>query len=139
MSDWRKFQQKMKEKRLKKGTKETASSKKEFETIVVQWPSAEVSGKAQKYSRVGAAREFVSFEEFGELTIQNIKDSFMKHFGIIDGGMYCDVHAGEQGPPCISLKQIPSYKVIHMRFVDEEAVVEISSAERFPAAFAEAP
>jgi hypothetical protein len=60
MSDWRKFQQKMKEKRLKKGTKETASSKKEFETIVVQWPSAEVSGKAQKCSRVGP-REFVSF------------------------------------------------------------------------------
>ena len=56
----------MKEKRLKKGAKEAACSKKEFETIVVQRLSAEVSGKAQKYSRVGA-REFVSFEEFGEL------------------------------------------------------------------------
>ncbi len=138
MSDWRKFQQKMKEKRLKKGTKEAASSKKEFETIVVQRLSAEVTGKAQKYSRVGA-REFVPFEEFGELTIQNIKDACMKHFGITDGGMCCDVLAGEQGPSCTSLKQLPSYKVIHVRFVDEETVVEVSSAERFPAAFAEAP
>ncbi len=108
MSDWRKFQQKMKEKRLKKGTKEAASSKKEFKTIVVQRLSAEVTGKAQKYSRVGA-REFVSFEEFGELTIQITKDACMKHFSITDGGMYCDVLAGEQGPSCTSLKQIQSY------------------------------
>ena len=54
MSDWKKFQERMKEKRLKKGAKEAACSKKEFETIVVQRLSAEVSGKAQKYSRVGA-------------------------------------------------------------------------------------
>ena len=124
MSDWKKFQQRMKEKRLKKGAKEAACSKKEFETIVVQRLSAEVSGKAQKYSRVGA-REFVSFEEFGELTIQNIKDACMKHFGINDGKMTCDVLAGEQGPSCASVKQLPSFKVIHVRFVDEEAVVEI--------------
>ena len=114
----------MKEKRLKKGAKEAACSKKEFETIVVQQLSAEVSGKAQKYSRIGA-REFVSFEEFGELTIQNIKDACMKHFGINDGKMTCDVLAGEQGPSCTSVKQLPSFKVIHVRFVDEEAVVEI--------------
>ena len=122
----------MKEKRLKKGTKEAACSKKEFETIVVQRLSAEVSSKAQKYSRVGA-REFVSFEEFGELTIQNIKDACMKHFGINDGKMTCDVLAGEQGPSCTSVKQIPSFKVIHVRFVDEDAVVEIpvSTGEQY--------
>ena len=122
----------MKEKRLKKGAKEAACSKKEFETIVVQRLSAEVSGKAQKYSRVGA-REFVSFEEFGELTIQNIKDACMKHFGINDGKMTCDVLAGEQGPSCTSVKQLPSFKVIHVRFVDEEAVVEIpvSTGEQY--------
>ena len=132
MSDWKKFQERMKETRLKKGAKEAACSKKEFETIVVQRLSAEVSGKAQKYSRVGA-REFVSFEEFEELTIQNIKDACMKHFGINDGKMTCDVLAGEQGPSCTSVKQLPSFKVIHVRFVDEEAVVEIplSTGEQY--------
>lgn len=132
MSEWKKFQERMKEKRLKKGAKEAACSKKEFETIVVQRLSAEVSGKAQKYSRVGA-REFVSFEEFGELTIQNIKDACVKHFGINDGKMTCDVLAGEQGPSCTSVKQLPSFKVIHVRFVDEEAVVEIpvSTGEQY--------
>ena len=130
MSDWRKFQQRMKEKRLKKGVKEAACSKKEFETIVVQRLSAEVTGKAQKYSRVGA-REFVSFEEFGELTIQNIKDACMKHFRINDG-MTCDVLAGEQGPSCTSIRQLPSFKVIHVRFVDEEATVEIPASTAEP-------
>ena len=92
--------------------------------------SAEVTGKAQKYSRVGA-REFVSFEEFGELTIQNIKDACMKHFRINDG-MTCDVLAGEQGPSCTSVRQIPSFKVIHVRFVDEEATVEIPASTAEP-------
>ena len=121
----------MKEKRLKKGAK-AACSKKEFETIVVQRLRAEVSGKVQKYSRVGA-KEFVSFEEFGELTIQNIKDACMKHFGINNGKMTCDSLAGVQGPSCTSVKQLPSFKVIHVRFVDEEAVVEIpvSTGEQY--------
>ena len=56
--------------------------------------TAEVTGKAQKYSRVGA-RDFVSFEEVGELAIENIKDACMKHYGITDGSISCDVLAGE--------------------------------------------
>ena len=46
MSDWKKFQEKMKNKRLKKGKKEQGSVKTECETIVVQRLSAEVAGKA---------------------------------------------------------------------------------------------
>ncbi len=57
--NWGKFQEKMKELRQgKKGKKDSGKSAKDLETIVVQCLSAEVSGKAQKYSRVGA-REFV--------------------------------------------------------------------------------
>lgn len=37
----------------------------------------------------------MSFEEFGELTIENIKDACMKHYGITDGSISCDVLAGE--------------------------------------------
>ena len=43
----------------------------------------------------------------------------MKHFGIPeDGILCCDVLAGEQGPSCFSVKQIPDFKVIHVRFIE---------------------
>ncbi|CAH3177516.1 unnamed protein product [Porites lobata] len=43
----------------------------------------------------------------------------MKHFGIPeDGILCCDVLAGEQGPFCFSVKQIPDFKVIHVRFIE---------------------
>ena len=130
MADWRKSQDKMKNKRLKKGKKvEPGTSKAEHETIVVQRLSAEVAGKAQKYSRIGA-REFVSFEDYGDLTIENIKEACVKHYNMSSDNILCDVLAGEQGPSCSSLKQIPSLKVIHVRFVDK-ADVEILDPRQF--------
>ena len=113
MSNWNKFKNKMKEKRCKNMTKkDSGTSLKDLETIVVQRLSAEVSGKAQKYSRSGA-REFVPFDEFNEISIENIKTACMKHYGMPDT-MCCDVLSGEQGP----LKQLPSLKVIHVRFIE---------------------
>jgi len=52
------------------GKKDSGKSAKNLETIVFQHLSAVVSGKAQKYSRVGA-REFVSFENFDKLSSDN--------------------------------------------------------------------
>ena len=46
--------------------------------ILVQRLSAEVSGKAQKYTRIGA-REFVEFK-YPEVTLENIKSSCENHF-----------------------------------------------------------
>ncbi|CAB4042733.1 Hypothetical predicted protein [Paramuricea clavata] len=63
--------------------------------ITVQRLSAEVSGKAQKYARIGT-HVFVPFE-FDDLTIDNIKIACLKHFAV-DPSMTCDVVAGEQGP-----------------------------------------
>ena len=64
-AEWRNFKAKMKAKRIDKGKgkkKDTISAfNDENDTLVVQRLSAEVSGKAQKYSRIGA-REFVSYE-----------------------------------------------------------------------------
>ena len=49
MADWRKFQDKMKNKRLKKGKKvEPGTSKAEHETIVVQRLSSRSSGESTK-------------------------------------------------------------------------------------------
>ena len=116
MSDWNRFKNKMKEKRCKNTKKDSGKSLKDLETIVVRRLSAEVSGKAQKYSHSGA-REFVPFDEFNEISIENIKKACMKHYGIPDT-MCCDVLAGEQGPSCSSMKQLPSLKVIHVRFIE---------------------
>ena len=57
-----------------KAKKDPEKSSKELDTIVIQRLSAEFSDKAQKYSRVGA-NELVSFEDFDELSIGNIKKS----------------------------------------------------------------
>jgi len=44
-----------------------------------------------------------------EYTIENIKSACMKHFGVPeDGILCCDVLAGEQGPSCFSVKEIPN-------------------------------
>lgn len=40
-----------------------------------------------------------------------------KHYGMPDT-MCCDVLAGEQGLSCLSMKQLPSPKVIHVRFIE---------------------
>ena len=67
----------MTEKRLTKGKKKERCVLNSGE-LVVQRLSSPVSGKAQKYSRVGP-REFVSFQ-YKEMTINNIKSACEKHF-----------------------------------------------------------
>ena len=94
----------------------------EEDALVVQRLSAEVSGKAQKYSRIGA-REFVSCE-YEECTIENIRRACEKHFAV-DRSMSCDILAGEQGPSCNTVKQIPDSRVIHVRFVERVHVVQL--------------
>ena len=84
---------------------------------MVQRLSSEVSGKAQKYPRVGP-REFVQYDE-EELSIEGIKPACEKHFlpSLEREGLRCDVLAREQGPSCHSMKHIPDLKVIHVRFI----------------------
>ena len=54
-----------------------------------------------------------------ELTFEAIQKACLKHFAPkIGPGMYCDVLAGEQGPSCSSLQQIPDTKLIHIRFTN---------------------
>ena len=79
------------------------------DTLVVQRFSAEVSGKDQKYSRIGA-REFVPHEYEG-LTIESIQKACQKYF-TVDEMMTCDVVAGEKGPSSSSMKLIPDTKVM---------------------------
>ena len=71
-TDWKKLNEQVKAKRAKKGVKRSREVIKiENGEIVGQRLSAEVTGKAQKFPRIGP-REFVSFE-YNEVTIKNLK------------------------------------------------------------------
>ena len=91
-------------------------SNKQHIKRTVQRLSSDVFGKAQKFSRIGP-REFVSYPH-GNLTINNIKKACEAHFlSQLKMNVECDVLAGEQGPSCSTLDQIPNLKLIHIRFV----------------------
>ena len=92
---WRNFKTQTKEKRTTKKKYDGASSILHGEEIIVQRLSSDVSGKAQKYSRIGP-REFVPFE-FEDVTLENIKLACQNYFSPrISSDMICDVLAGEQ-------------------------------------------
>ena len=112
---WRKLNQKIKEKRAKKG--DQSGRKIQGDQLTVQRLSSEVSGKAQKYARVGP-REFVPIDNNEELTIDAIKVACKLHFtDRVGSNMECDILAGEQGPSCNTVDQIPNLKLIHVRIV----------------------
>ena len=118
---WKKFEMQMKEKRTKKNKTEKGSSAGRVlqqEELTVQILSGEVTGKAQKFSRIGP-REFVSFAGSDELMLTNIKLACQKHFlPTVGKNLVCDVLAGEQGPSCSMLDQIPDLKLVHVSFIN---------------------
>ena len=71
MSLWKDFANKMKNKRAEKGKNSKDSKKPLKDELIVQRMSSDVSGRAQKYSRIGP-REFFSFRMYEELTLENI-------------------------------------------------------------------
>lgn len=118
---WQKFKDKMKNKRM--GRKKEDTGKPVTKELTVQRLSQEVAGKAQKYLRMGP-REFVSFP-FDELSIKNIKRACEEHFAPHVGSeMTCDILAGDQGPSCKEMEQLPNSKLIHLRFVPSETIPE---------------
>ncbi|XP_068741324.1 uncharacterized protein [Montipora capricornis] len=121
MAEWRKFAEKQKAKR--RGKNQVVEESKVAEEIMVQRMSVDVSGKQQKSSRIGA-QEYVPFEQ-DERSIRNIKDACQKHFGPqIEKDLVCDVLAGERGPSCNKMAQIPNKKVFYVRFVKPEGELE---------------
>ncbi|KAJ7376738.1 hypothetical protein OS493_032793 [Desmophyllum pertusum] len=73
MAAWIKLNEKVRAKRTKKDPPKDHRRRPKGEELTVQRLSAEVAGKAQKYTRVGP-REFVPFDEDEEMTIGNIKN-----------------------------------------------------------------
>ena len=90
----------------------------ERQVLVVQRLSSEVSGKAQK---IYSSRAHVS--SCGTMRrnspLKGSKAACEKHFSssLERKGLSCDILAGDQGPSCHSMKHIPDFKVIHLRFI----------------------
>ena len=73
---------------------------------------------------------YVPFEQ-DELSIRNIKDACQKHFGPqIEKDLVCDVLAGERGPSCNKMAQIPNKKVFYVRFVKPEGDLDEEEENR---------
>ena len=125
MAEWRRYTAIQ---RAKKKGKKTGEESTVAEEIVVQRMSADVSGKQQKYTRIGP-QEYVPFEH-EEITIANIKDACMKHFRLqIEKDLICDVLAGERGPSCEKMAHIPNQKVFYIRFIKPEGVEVVSDED----------
>ena len=85
---WKNFQEEMKKERVgccnNPGNKAAQAVRKNCQNIldagelVIQCSSEEVTGKLQKYARMGA-RQFLP-NSYGELTIENIKEACTRHF-----------------------------------------------------------
>ncbi len=132
---WKTFKKKMEEKRdinkknKEKPTKKISVALKSGE-LTVQRLSTFVFGKAQTYSRVGP-REFVPHQK-EDITFESIKQSCKNHFAPkMDPDQVIDILAGEQGPSCRSLTQIPDLKLIHIRFVSKTLIESDDEDETF--------
>ena len=102
---WEVFRDKMKNKRKKAGPTGNNKVVSAYDLIwrkgelMVQRLSAEVSGKAQKYSRIGA-RKFVAYDD--DVSISGIKAACAGHYTTFaNQELICDVLSGDQGPSCL--------------------------------------
>jgi len=99
MAEGRQFANKQRQKRAAKGKRPARESAEAKDEITLRRMSSEVTGKQQKYTRIGP-REFVPCE-VDEIAFDNIAEACQKYFAAqIDKDMVCDILAGERGPSC---------------------------------------
>ena len=84
--------------------------------LIVRRLSAKPKGNSIKYAKKGP-REFLHFE-YSNVTLENIKHGCKVHYW--ENLTTCDILASDQGPSCSRLDQIPSFKVIYVRFIMPE-------------------
>ena len=108
--EWEDYKKKITKKRTGKKKDEAGPSGL---CLTVQRLSANVEGKCQKYSRIGALT-LAPLEE--EVTLPNIKVACKSHFKT---NLECDILAGERGPCYADASQIQNWKVVHIRFIEK--------------------
>ena len=111
-ASWESFKEKISRKRSGKKVENVPGTP---EVLTVQRLSADVQGKCQKYSRIGALT-MVPFHG-QEFSMANIKKACTTHFKV-PMYMECDILAGERGPSYTDVSQIKEWKVLHVRFIE---------------------
>ena len=78
---WKKLNKKIRAKRTKTTKKDLPNNRRRGDELTVQRLSAEVAGKAQKYTRIGL-REFVPFDEHNIINLisRNQQVIFLSYF-----------------------------------------------------------
>jgi hypothetical protein len=130
-TEWLKYNKSIKDKRANKHTVKDKSQRKfQGNSLTIQHLTADVSGRAQKYARI-APREFVPIASSEEATLENIKTACEQYFAPqISSNVKCDILAGERGPSCKTVDQIPDLKIIHVRFVGKATYEDIVDSDR---------
>lgn len=82
--------------------------------ILVQRMSSVASGRLKKYEPLDT-RDFVSFDEYDELSIDNIKEACERFYHAPKNS--CDILASDRGPSCNKLEQLKGKKVFFIRFL----------------------
>ena len=82
----------------------------------MQWLSAKVEGKAQKYSRIGALTMVLMHGK--ECHFEKMKGKCHQHIKMIEDVHKCDIFAGEGGLSFSSVSQITDQRVLNIRFVE---------------------
>ena len=119
------FRKEMKKKRNKPSNKVAQAVGRNWRNIlntgelVVERYSEEVTGKVKIYARIPRYKT-ICVLQLCELTIENVKEACIRHFTRqfqLGTNVACDVLAGDQGPSCVSMSQIPDLRLIHFRFI----------------------
>ena len=79
--------------------------------------SSVASGLLKKYEPLDT-RDFVPFEDYDELSIDNIKDACERFYNAPQNT--CDILASDRGPSCNKFDQIKGKKVFFIRFLPPE-------------------
>ena len=124
MAEWRRYAAIQKAKREGKKTGEESTVAEE---IVVQRMSADVSGKQQKYTRIGP-QEYVPFEH-KEITIANIKDACKKHFRPQIEKILSVTYWLESAGHLAKRWPIFQTEVFYIRFIKREGVAVVSDED----------
>lgn len=117
--EWAEFEKRVGLKRLEGQDKKSrgGSNAKVPSDILVQRMSSTASGRLKKYEPLDT-RDFVPFEDYDELTIDNIKDACERFYNAPQST--CDILASDRGPSCTKLEQIKGKKVFFIRFLPPE-------------------
>ena len=73
------------------------------------------SGQLKKYEPLDT-RDFVPFEDYEELNLENIKKTCERFYNVPTGS--CDILASDRGPSCSKFEQIKGRKVFFIQFLE---------------------